>query len=66
VIRPVGNDILLKWRSNGAPYYHVYETTTWGGTLQFLVSTTDTSYTAGGAIPAAARKFYFVTSTSEP
>jgi len=66
VIRPVGDDILLNWHSSGAPYYHVYETATWGGTPQFLISTSDTSFTAVGAIPAGAKKFYFVTSTSAP
>ena len=66
VIRPVGDDILLHWRSSGAPYYRIYETGTWGGALQFLSSTTDTGYVAAGAVPAAARKFYHVVSASSP
>lgn len=66
VIRASGNDILLHWRSSGAPYYHLYETATWGGTPELLSSTTDTSFVAAGAIPAAAKKFYHVTSSSVP
>jgi len=66
VIRASGNDVLLNWRSSGAPYYHLYETATWGGTLQLLTSTTDTSFVAAGAIPAAAKKFYHVTSSPTP
>jgi endonuclease/exonuclease/phosphatase family metal-dependent hydrolase len=66
VISASGNDVVLNWRSCGAPYYHVYEAASWGGTLQFLSSTTDTTYVAYGAVPAAAKKFYHVTSSSSP
>ncbi|MCC6476742.1 matrixin family metalloprotease [bacterium] len=67
VIIPSGADIKLFWNETGAPFYHIYSSSTSDGTFAtFVASTPDTFFTEVGVIAGTDMKFYQVSASATP
>lgn len=66
VITSSGTNIVLRWKSSGAPYYRVYRQLNWDDPLSFIASTSDTTITLTNAVSAAVKTYYSVVSSSHP
>ncbi|MBU0509942.1 hypothetical protein KKH27_14055, partial [bacterium] len=62
----VGNDVVLRWNSTGAPLYRVYSSTSASGPFETIEGTTSgTVFTDEGAVDEGLKKMYIVKSVME-
>ncbi|RPH95533.1 hypothetical protein EHM69_04130 [candidate division KSB1 bacterium] len=61
-----GNDAILRWQPNGAAYYKVFKYLNAFSPIEYVATTSDTTYTVSGAISAQIRTYYTIVASSAP